>query len=129
MAGFLLDTVIASALIKGTLLDRLSSYSTTELAISSITEAEIRYGLAKKPQAVLLRRSAEDFLRAIRIEEFGSEAARQYGELRREWEQRGLSVGSFDGLIAAHARALDATLVTRDKALLGLSSFVPVEGW
>ena len=129
MAVLLLDTTIASGLIKGHLLDRLSSYSTADLVISSITEAEIRYGLAKKPEATLLRRSAEDFLRTIRIETFDSGAARAYGELRSVWESRGFPVGSFDGLIAGHARALEATLVTRDKALLGLSWCIPVEQW
>ena len=121
--------MIASALIKGNLLDRLSYFSTTDIAISSITEAEIRYGLAKKPQAELLRRSVEDFLRTVRVEKFDSHAARHYGDLRSGWERRGLSVGNFDGLIASHARSLDATLITRDKALLGLSWFVQVEEW
>lgn len=129
MAVLLLDTVIASLLIKGQLLERLEAYSTADLAISSITEAEIRYGLAKKPHATSLRRSAEDFLRAVRIEMFDSGAARAYAELRAEWEKRGCSVGSFDGLIAAHARSLEAKLVTRDKALLALEGLVAAVEW
>ena len=119
--------MIASDIVKGKLLDVLETYSQTEIAISSITEAEMRYGLAKMQKATALLRSAESFFRAMRIEAFDSRAASSYGVLKAKWEGAGFSVGNHDGLIAGHALAFDAILVTRDSTLLRLKPFMKVQ--
>ena len=102
-------------------LDRkVSRIPTSQLSISSITEAEIRYGLARKPSAARLHQLARLFLQIVDIRDFDSAAAASYAHLRTSYEQAGLSVGNLDALIAAHAHSLGLTLVTRDAALLRL---------
>ena len=80
--------------------------------LSVITEAEIRYCRAKRPEAVALREQMEWLLAAIRILPWGRNEARIYGELRSRLEVEGKTLGTMDMQIAAHAVAADAVLVT-----------------
>jgi len=86
------------------------------VAISAITEAEIRYGLEKKPEAARWKQAVEDFLAAVEILPWDSDAARAYGAMRAAMSAHGKTLSAMDLLIAAHAAAVDATLVTSDKA-------------
>jgi tRNA(fMet)-specific endonuclease VapC len=85
-------------------------------AISAVTEGELRFGLAKKPEAVKLRKAIESFLAIVTVLPWNSEAARSYGVMRARMTAAGKSLGALDMLIAAHAASLDAVLVTTDKA-------------
>jgi tRNA(fMet)-specific endonuclease VapC len=128
--SYLLDTNIASEFIRSKSLDRrILSIPISQLSISSITEAEIRYGLAKRPHATKLHDLANLFLQTVEIREFDSSAGRSYGWLRAAYEQAGLSVGNLDALIAAHAHSLGMTFVTRDASLLRLQSWIRVKQW
>jgi tRNA(fMet)-specific endonuclease VapC len=80
-----------------------------------ITEAEIRYGLAKRPEATALKERMEWLMAAIRILPWGRDEARVYGELRASLEAAGKTLGSMDMQIAAHAVGAGAVLVTSDK--------------
>jgi tRNA(fMet)-specific endonuclease VapC len=127
---YLLDTNTASYILNGrsdAARRRLWRLDAKErVAISAITEAEIRYGLAKKPSAVRLSEAVEEFLAAIEILPWDSDAARTYGRLRAAMTSAGKSLSAMDMLIAAHAIAVDAVLVSNDgafrhaKGLLGL---------
>jgi len=97
--------------------------------ISAITEAEILYGLAKRPEATRLRAAVEALLGSVRIAAWDSEAARAYGTLRARLSAAGKSLSAMDLLIAAHAVATDAILVTRDAAFLQVESLRPVVNW
>jgi tRNA(fMet)-specific endonuclease VapC len=90
--------------------------SSDTVAISAITEAEIRYGLAKKPGAARWRTSVEGFLANVTILPWDSEAAQAYGTLRAALVAQGKMLSAMDMLIAAHASSLQAVLVTNDKA-------------
>lgn len=126
----MLDTNIASDLIKGSRYDdQVINYATSRLTISSITEAELLYGVSKKPEAAKLRTAVNAFLRTIEICEFDSAAAHEYAQLRSNYESQGLGIGNLDALIAAHALSRGMTLVTRDTALLKLSPWLSVEEW
>jgi tRNA(fMet)-specific endonuclease VapC len=94
-------------------LDRIGLDST---AVSAITEAELRYGLAKNPLAARRRASVESFLRNVLVYPWDSAVAQRYGDLRAEQERKGMSLSVEDMMIAAHALALGLTLVTRDGA-------------
>jgi tRNA(fMet)-specific endonuclease VapC len=117
---YMLDTNMVSYIAKGrskAARARMLTQNKDEIAcISAITEAEIRFGLAKRPEAVALRERMEWFLAAIRILPWGSEEAKAYGALRARLESIGKSLGNMDLQIAAHAVAAGATLVTNDKA-------------
>lgn len=116
---FLLDTNIASCVIKGNSpsVDRhLTKVAMAELAISAVTEGELRFGAARLPHAARLHSLIEDFFLRVAILSWDSDAPQQYGRLRATLEREGQPMGNLDVMIAAHALALDATLVTNDHA-------------
>lgn len=126
----MLDTNIASDVIRGPRLDeRIRLYSNSRLVISSITEAELLFGIARKPEAKRLHRAVNSFLKTIEICEFNSAAAGSYAKLRAGYESKGLGIDSLDGLIAGHALSLRMTLVTRDEALRKLKPWLSMESW
>lgn len=128
---YMLDTNTVSRIIKGAtpaLQNRLRHVPMAHLCVSSITEAELLYGLARKPEAVTLHRIVHEFLLRVDILPWDSEAAHCYGLLRAELERGGVILGNLDLLIAAHAQAAAAVLVTNDRAFLRVSG-VRVEDW
>jgi tRNA(fMet)-specific endonuclease VapC len=94
-----------------------------------ITEAEIRYGLAKRPEAVALRERMEWFLAAVKVLPWGRDEARAYGVLRANLESSGKTLENMDMLIAAHAIAIGAVLVTNDKAFAQVEDLHATENW
>ena len=129
--AFMLDTNIASFIIRGgtpILLKRLQAHPVTSVCISTITEAELRYGLARKPGATALHAAVHAFLLHVEALPWDSEAAARYGELRANLEAGGRPIGSMDTLIAAHALAVGATLVSHDRTFKRISG-LRVEDW
>lgn len=116
----MLDTNTVSYIARGRspaararLLERNSNEA---LCISAITEGEIRYGLAKRPDATALKVLMEGFIASIRVLPWTQAEARAYGSLRARLELAGTTLGNMDMMIAAHAIAVGAVLVTNDKA-------------
>jgi tRNA(fMet)-specific endonuclease VapC len=113
-ARFLLDTNTVAFHIRRSspaLQRRLRRTRADRVALSVVTEMEIRYGLARNPRL----RSAglvEEFLEGITILPIGSEVAREYGRIRALLEAKGTPIGPLDLMIAAHALALGASVVT-----------------
>lgn len=97
--------------------------------VSVISDAEILYGLAKRPEARLVSQTMQEILEQLTILPWTSEAAAGYGLLRARNEARGISIGSLDMLIAAHALAEDAMLVTSDSALSKLAGGPVTVNW
>ena len=89
----------------------------------------MRYGLAKRPQASALAEAVELFLAKIEVLPWRREEARAYGALRAQQEAAGKPLGNLDLLIAAHALASGATLVTSDKAFRQAPALRAVESW
>jgi tRNA(fMet)-specific endonuclease VapC len=114
---YLLDTNIASCVIKGNspAVDRrLVKVAMAELAVSAVTEGELRFGAARLPQAVRWHAMIEDFFLRVAVLPWDSDAAQQYGQLRAALEREGQPMGNLDAMIGAHALALDVVLVTND---------------
>jgi len=101
----------------------------SEIAISAISEAEILYGLAKKQQAARLHSAVEALFSTIRILPWNSDAARAYATLRVKIAASGKSLSNMDMLIAAHAIAVNAVLVTSDKAFAHIEALRPTLNW
>jgi tRNA(fMet)-specific endonuclease VapC len=97
--------------------------------ISVMTEAEIRCGLAKRPEAVALRERMEWFLGAIKILPWGSEEAKAYGALRAKLESLGKTLENMDLQIAAHAIAVGAVLVSKDRAFAQVDELRATVNW
>jgi tRNA(fMet)-specific endonuclease VapC len=98
------------------------------IAISAVTEGELRFGAARLPRAAHLHRLLEEFLLRVAILPWDSIAARQYGQLRAGLEREGLIMGNLDMMIAAHALALELTVVTSDRAFRRIKE-LKVEDW
>ncbi len=131
MTRYLLDTNIASCIIKGNspAVDRrLVQVPMAQLAISAVTEGELRFGAARLPNALRLHAMIEDFFLRVAILPWDSDAARQYGLLRAALEREGQSMGNLDAMIAAHALAVNAVLVTNDHAF-GRIKKLKIEDW
>jgi tRNA(fMet)-specific endonuclease VapC len=114
----MLDTNTVSYIVKGksvrarTKLARLPQNESA--CISSITAAEIYFGLARRSVKAELRAAIEGFLAKIRILAWDREEAVVYGSLRARQEAAGKPLENMDLLIAAHAIAVGARLVTHD---------------
>jgi tRNA(fMet)-specific endonuclease VapC len=116
---YLLDTNTVSYAIKGDpqpVRERLKVLPKSAVALSVFTQAELLYGLARRPEAVRLQAEVEAFLRDSQILPWNSPIAAAYGELRAAQERKGRPLSHEDLMIAAHSLALDLTLVTHDAA-------------
>ncbi len=132
MSGrYLLDTNTASYIIKGNVprvRERLLRVSAADALISVITEAELRFGILRRPDAKRLNIVVEEFLRFIEIRPWDSTAAGYYAELRAALEARGQPMGGLDMMIAAHALALGAVLVSSDRVFRRVKG-LKLENW
>jgi len=130
MTRYLLDTNIASCIIKGNspAVDRhLVKTPMAQLAISAVTEGELRFGAARLPHATRLHNLIEDFFLRVAVLPWDSDAAQQYGQLRATLEREGQPIGNLDTMIAAHALALNAVLVTNDRAFARIKKLKVVD--
>jgi tRNA(fMet)-specific endonuclease VapC len=128
---YLLDTNIASHIAKDTIPTVTRQFNRVRrnaVGISVITEAEMLFGLAKMPEAKALESAIREFLSEIAILPWDSEAARHYAHLRAGLQRAGKTLGAMDMLIAAHALAEDAVLVTNDAAFRRISH-LKTEDW
>jgi tRNA(fMet)-specific endonuclease VapC len=122
---YLLDTNTVSYIIKGNfprVRQRLAKVPMAQVAISVVTEAELRFGVERRPEAKQLRIAVEEFLVRVTVLPWDSEAAAEYGKLRAALERASTPIGNLDLMIAAQAVAADAVLVTNDAALRRIKS-------
>jgi tRNA(fMet)-specific endonuclease VapC len=132
MSGYVLDTNIASHLVKGDRPEiggRVASLPMEEIAISVVTEAELLYGLAERNHPAVLAERIKQFLLRVGILEWNRDAAQAYAELRAACESRGITLAPLDLMIAAHAVAASAVLITRDKAFSYVPGRLKMEDW
>lgn len=132
MTRYMLDTNIASHVIKGdipAIREKLVSIPMQDIAISSVTEAELLYGLAKRAYPRGLSARVHEFLIRVDILDWSHDVAPVYGDLRAKCEATGATLSPLDMMIAAHAKAVNAVLVTRDKAFSRIPDGLQVENW
>lgn len=132
MSIHMLDTNIASHVIRGDrpeIIERLTALPMEDIVVSTVTEGELRYGLAKRNYPPRLTELVRQFLLRVDVLPWDDAAAQAYGDLRASCEARGVAVASLDMMIAAHAVAAGATLVTRDKVFLRIPAPLKVESW
>ena len=132
MSGYMLDTNVASHVIRGDrpeISDRLASLPMSEIVISAVTEGELLYGLAKRNYPPGLSERVRQFLLRVDVLAWDREVTQAYAALRAGCEATGVSLAPLDMMIAAHAVAADAVLVTRDKAFSRVSDQLKIEDW
>lgn len=126
----MLDTNMVSHLIKAhpLLVLRIESVPMASLRISAITEGELLFGLAKRPQAKRLHLAVREFLRRVDVLPWDSVVAAHYGTVRADMERQGQILGPLDLLIATHAQCVGAVLVTNDRAFAQVAD-LQLEDW
>lgn len=132
MSRYLLDTNMASHVIRGDLpgvRERLVALPVHGAAVSAVTRGELMYGLAKRGKPVALSALVHEFLIRVEVLPWTGEVADVYGALRASCRVRGVGLEALDMMIAAQALAVDAILVTRDRAFSHVESGLKVEDW
>lgn len=129
---YLLDTNICIYIIKKRpiiVFDKFRSLSIGSIGISSITLAELQYGIMKSSNPDKNQEALNKFLTPIEILDFGFYATMEYGKIRAELERKGTPIGPLDTLIASHAKSLDLTLVTNNEREFERISGLKIENW
>jgi len=127
----MLDTNVVSILIRqpdGALAARVAALPKESYAVSVIVAGELRYGAARRNSA-RLSKQVEAVLGALDVLPLAEPADRLYSQIRAETEKAGQPIGRNDLLIAAHARALGATLVTGNLREFRRVPGLSVEDW
>jgi tRNA(fMet)-specific endonuclease VapC len=128
----MLDTNICIYLIKKKpqgVLKKLLEYKMSEVCISSITVAELDYGVEKSSLPEQNRDALNEFLAPFEIMPFDDRAAEAYGRIRAYLERKGTPIGSMDMLIAAHAQSLGVPLVTNNVKEFKRVPHLQVHNW
>ena len=131
MTRYLLDTNILSDLVRnpqGKAAERIAGVGEDAVCTSIIVAAELRYGCAKSGSKRLLK-AVEALLGEIAVLPFDVSADAAYGGIRSALEAAGRPIGGNDLLIAAHANALGATLVTANMSEFERVRGLRVENW
>jgi tRNA(fMet)-specific endonuclease VapC len=129
---WMLDTDTCIAIIKGkpaSVLKKLRGKSVGQVGISSITLGELAFGAAKSSRRDEAHAALTEFLLALEIASFDSDAAASYGQMRASLEKRGTRIGPLDRLIGAHAGALDVILVTHNTREFSRIDTLRLEDW
>lgn len=129
---YLLDTNICIYIIKKQpveVFNRLRKCAVGDVAISSVTLAELEYGAAKSSKPAQNRNALIAFLSPLEILSFDDRAAIHYGDIRACLEKKGKIIGSMDMLIAAHARSIPLILVTNNMDEFSRVPDLRVENW
>lgn len=114
---FLLDTNICIYIIKQKpleVLHKFNTYQVGDIGISSITVAELEFGVQKSQYPAKNQQALAQFLLPLEIVNFDHAAATIYGDIRARLEKQGTPIGSLDTLIAAHALSLQVILITNN---------------
>lgn len=128
---YLLDTNICIYIINRKppeVFRHFEGLSVGDIAISSITGAELAHGVAKSGSP-RNQQALEKFLMPLDILAFDTMAMHHYGRLRTQLERLGPPIGPLDTLIAAHALALGCTLVTNNLREFERVPGLPLENW
>jgi len=128
---YMLDTNIISDLIRnpqGRAAKRIAKVGEDKICTSIVVAAELRYGCAKSGSKRLIK-AVEDLLGEIGVLPFDVPADAEYGAIRAELEEAGTPIGSNDLLIAAHACAAGATIVTANADEFKRVHGLKVENW
>jgi tRNA(fMet)-specific endonuclease VapC len=123
VAEFLLDTEAASRLMRAerSAISNMRKSSAEVVAISSVTMAELVYGARLREDNPSVMAAVRAFLARVVVHPWDEAAAESHARIRILAKRRGRSAGVFDIMIAAHADALGATLVTNDSAIKRLA--------
>ena len=108
---------------------RMSGRSPGELRLSAITLFELRFGVSNGEFRAENEQALEELLDLFQADDFPCGAARDFGEIKAAFPAKGKAIGPYDMLIAAHARHIDATVVTNNEREFRRVPGLAVENW
>lgn len=129
---YMLDTNVCIDYLKGNsnnIRDRIISAPDDTLCISAITFSELMFGVENSSNREKNLVALNFFLLKIDIVPYDDQAAAAYGEIRKQLKQKGNLIGGMDMLIAAHARASDAILITHNTREFNRVRGLRIEDW
>lgn len=131
---YMLDTNICICLLNRrtgyeNILARIDGLAYEQVVISSLTLAELKYGIAKSVRKEANRIKLGYFLYQFECLTFDAEVTSCYGDIRIQLESRGTPIGPLDTLIAAHALSLAATMVTNNVREFERVEGLAIENW
>ena len=128
----MLDTNLCIDIIRerpSSILERFASEAVGDIGISTITLAELEYGVSKSTRPAKNREALDQFISPLDVAPFAREATAVYGRLRAALERTGHTIGSLDLLIAAHAVSLGVRLISHNLREFGRIPRLRVEDW
>lgn len=128
---YMLDTNICVYAIKHkpeNVFKHLQEINPQDICISSITYAELVYGVEKSNAREKNKVALSLLLSNISVLRFDDNAAEEYGKIRADLQKKGVSIGSLDMLIAGHALSSECILVTNNKEFERVTDLV-LENW
>jgi tRNA(fMet)-specific endonuclease VapC len=130
MAIFMLDTDTVSFALRGVgaVAARLAKHKRSELCLSAITVAELRFG-ADKRRSRKIHQAIDAFLSGIDVLAFDNSAAEKFGTIAAAVATSREPIGQMDTLIAGHALAVNATLVTNNQRHFSKVNGLKIENW
>ena len=108
---------------------RFSSLQSGEVVMSLITFGELLNGALKSNQANIALQKINQLATILPVQAMSADIAKQYAGIRRNLEKQGNIIGANDLWIAAHAMALDLTLVTNNTREFGRVEGLRIENW
>ncbi len=130
MILYLLDTDTVSFALRGegNVAKEILTRKPSQVAVSSLTLAELRFG-AEKRKSKKLHRLIDSFVNGVGVVAFDFEAANHFGKLSAQLARRGTPIGIIDTMIAAHALALGRVLVTNNTRHYSKVAGLSLENW
>jgi tRNA(fMet)-specific endonuclease VapC len=129
---YLLDTSLCILIIRkapSKLLKRLDDCDPEQVGLSAVTLSELTYGVSASAATPKNREALELFLSAFQVIDYGAQAALAYGHVRQALAEKNVAIGAMDLMIAAHALALGATLVSSEPKPFRAVPGLVVENW
>jgi tRNA(fMet)-specific endonuclease VapC len=129
---YILDTNICIYIIKNnpiTVVEKFKQLTPNDIGISSVTLAELQYGVEKSQHQEKNRKALQHFILPLEILPFDENAAACYGNLRTQLEKKGQPIGCMDLMIAAHVLSLKLTLVANNLKEFTKVSHLLLENW
>jgi len=130
--NYLLDTNICIYIINKkptSVIKRIQTKQPEQIAISTITQAELEYGIARSKNVDQNRIALLEFLFPFLLIDFDQMAAVQYGLIRASLEAQGKPIGPMDMLLAAQAKSMDLILVTNNEKEFRRIEGLKLENW
>src|SRR5262249_25656443 len=128
---FLLDTNVVSFALRGRapgVVRRMKGLKRDRIGLSVVTAIELRFRVARNPTPRLLH-VVDQFLRTMNVVALEPEVAQSYAAVRAHLERLGKPIGALDTIIAAHALAISATLVTNNIREFSRVPSLQLEDW